>query len=223
MSLYLSLISWSLSVGIPNEDTSTLYCIFNIWVWDVEGSGMPPKGVVGVLLSFSVIVASTIYSLNSCSEIGFNLYLLTRLVSAYVFMVALPNVVASSLFLLRLLSSFRGVFKLGGVLMLGCCVPVWPNSSYRSGCFEFSCTWDSSSVCHSMCACDSPYAWDSPGTYRKEPSSSLFSRSLSEFSTATLVLSLSTRVFSTHSNWFAYLFILGIWWWMKGVILLFCL
>ena len=90
----------------------------------MEGSSVPLEGVAGLLLSLSVLVAPTVSSMNSYSETGFNLYLLTRLVSAYVCVVVLPDVVASSLFLLRLFSSLRGVCKLGGVLIVGYYIPI---------------------------------------------------------------------------------------------------
>ena len=85
---------------------------------------MPPEGVASLLLSLSILVAPTISSMNSYSETRFNLCLLTRLVSVYVCMVALPEVVASSLFILRPFCSFRGVCKVGGVLMMGYGIPV---------------------------------------------------------------------------------------------------
>lgn len=161
MSLYLSLMSCSPLVYILNGDTSTLCCLSNIRLFDVEGSSVSPEGVVGLLISLSVLVAPTISSVNSYSETGFNLFLLTRLVCTYVCVVAFPEVVSSSLFLLRPSSTFRGVCKVGSVLMIGSGILFWFNSSNRPGFFYSSCTWDTSFVCDSLCACDSSWTWDS--------------------------------------------------------------
>lgn len=171
----------------------------------MEVSFVPLEGVSPLLPSLCVLVAPTISSMNSFSEKGFNLFLLI-----YVCEMDLHEGVASSLSLLRFLSSFRGVCTVGGVLMMGYGSHVWVNSFDKFDWSNSSWTWGPSSACCSLCACDSICAWDSYGTYMKEYLSSLLSISISAFSTTTLVLSLSTRVFSTHSNWFAYFSILGI-------------
>ena len=61
------------------------------------------------------------------------------------------------------------------------------------------------------------------GTCKKELSSSYFSKSISAFSTSTLVLPLSTKVFPTHSISFAYASISSMGWWIKGPSLTFFL
>ena len=73
------------------------------------------QNVVHLQSNWYVSSINNISFVNSCLEKGFNLCFLT-----YVCEMALPEGVASSLSLLRFLSSLRGVCTIGGILMVGC-------------------------------------------------------------------------------------------------------
>lgn len=167
-------MSLSLLVGLLNEETYTLRCLSNIWDYDVDVSWVSPDGAMRLLMSNSVLVTSPKPSVSSYSETKMSLGLFLYFPSCCMLDVSMPEVEAPSMFLLGLLSSFWGIYKIVGVLMVASCC----------------------------------------GTCRNEFSSSYLSRSIKVFSTSTFVLSLSTRVFSNHSDWLAYLSISSMGWWM---------
>lgn len=198
------------SEGALKEYTYVLFYLSNACICEVDG--VPPIGMVGLLSLLSTVVLPVVSSLYSSSAYGFNLCLLRK-----VWLIGIVEGVTSSQLLFKFFSSLRGVYKIGGFLMI---CSGWARSSKISGCSDSSYCSESSAYSKVpccldgcvLCSCDCFRVEFSPNTCTNESSSNLLSKSTITLSTSTYVLSWSIRVPSTHFDWLPYCSIYGILW-----------